>query len=419
MMIKTIKTATLVAIGTSIAFAMSACGSSDSGSLGGGSLGDPGTQNQNNPGAGGTPPGTQPGSNGGDPNANANPNIDQRKINYGEALRTASLKLVGELPALADINAVADSQNPATKAAYEAKIDALLSDPRFTMRQIQWWRDTLKTGQQGTSKQGMPSYDTAATFATEVVVNDRPITDIFTASTNTCPTYMNGAFQDANCAGNAPTAGVLTDPGIQSQYYANMAFRRVRFVQETFVCSKFPAEFTSTPTPMGGGVYTSPWGFNTITGGASANIRVNFQDTSSVVCANCHTTMNHQAPLFANFDDKGAYQAQIAVKVPSTGTPTAQLQDWLPSGEKLSWRNGTVVTDLPSFGKAVAADPDVARCLVAREWNYAMSRGDVVNDLATVPPVVTDALVKDFTGNGFKVKRLLRNIFTADDFVKF
>ena len=77
------------------------------------------------------------------------------------------------------------------------------------------------------------------------------------------------------------------------------------------------------------------------------------------------------------------------------------------------------VTDLPSFGKAVAADPDVARCIVTREWNYAMGRGDVVNDLATVPPVVTDALVKDFTSNGFKVKRLLRNIFTADDFVKF
>ena len=48
-----------------------------------------------------------------------------------------------------------------------------------------------------------------------------------------------------------------------------------------------------------------------------------------------------------------------------------------------------------------------------------MSRADVVNDLATVPPVVTDPLVADFTANGFKLKRLIRNIFTADDFVKF
>jgi len=415
------KMATLAALG-SIAFAMIACGNSDSGSLNGGSLGDPGAgpSTNDNPGAGGTPPGTPSGSNGADPNAQNNPNIDQRKINYGEALRTASLKLVGELPMLVDINAVADSSSTATKAAYESKIDALLADPRFVARQIQWWRDTLKTGQPGVQmKQGMPSYDTAATFATEVVVNDRPFTDLFTATSNTCPTYASGAFVDANCGGNGPTAGVLTDPGLMSQYFANMAFRRVRFVQETFVCSKYPAEFSSTPAPMGSGVYTSPWNFNSITGGAGPTVKVNFQDTSSVVCANCHSTMNHQAPLFAHFDMNGVYQPAIAVKVPSTGTPTAVIADWLPNGETFAWRNGTVVTDLPSFGKAVAADPDVARCIVTREWNYAMGRGDVVNDLATVPPVVTDALVKDFSSNGFKVKRLLRNIFTADDFVKF
>jgi hypothetical protein len=39
--------------------------------------------------------------------------------------------------------------------------------------------------------------------------------------------------------------------------------------------------------------------------------------------------------------------------------------------------------------------------------------------MATVPSVVTDSLVQDFTQNGLKIKRLLRNIFTADDFVKF
>lgn len=413
----------LVALGAVASFGLLvACGNADSGSLSGGDFnagGDNGATSQNNPGPGGTPPGTTAGSSGSDPGASQNPNIDNRKINYGEALRTASLKLVGELPLLTDVNAVADSTNPATKAVYEAKIDALLADPRFAVRQIQWWRDTLKTGQQGQPKMGMPSFDTAATFAAEVVVNDRPYTDLFTAATNTCPTYSGGAFTDASCGNGAPTAGLLTDPGLMAQYFANMAFRRVRFVQETFVCSKFPAEFTSTPTPMGSGVYTSPWNFNSITGGTGPNVRINFQDTSSVVCANCHTTLNHQAPLFAFFDQNGVYQTKISVKVPSTGTPTAVLTDWLPTGQQFAWRNGTVVTDLPSLGKAIAGDPDVARCIVTREWNYAMSRGDVVNDLATVPPVVTDSLVTDFTGNGMKVKRLMRNIFTSDDFVKF
>jgi len=410
----------LAAMGLMVA--LSACGNGDPNSLGGSGGWDPNTAGAGNggsdpgsPGSGGTP-NTSQGGNGSDPNANSNPNIDQRQINYGEALRTASLKLVGDLPTLADINGVVNASNP--KTAYEAKIDALIADPRFVVRQIQWWRDTFKTGAPGMNKTGLPDFDAAPTFAAEVVVNDRPYTDLLTASTMTCPKFANGTFTDASCPGNQPTAGVLTDPGLMAQYYANMAFRRVRFVQETFVCSKFPAEFSPTPKVMGAGAYTSPWDFNSITGGTQA--KINFQDTSAVVCANCHTSMNHEAPLFGYFDAKGVYDTtKFQVQVPSQGSPTATLADWLPSTEKLAWRNGVAVTDLPSLGKAIAADPAVAQCIVTREWNSAMSRGDVVNDLATVPSVVTDPLVQDFKANGMKIKRLLRNIFTSDDFVKF
>jgi len=374
-----------------------------------------------NPGAGGSTPGTggTTGNNGADPNANSNPNIDKRVINYGEALRTASLKLVGDLPTLADINKLAGTAAAQQKATYEAMIDALLADPRFAAKQIQWWRDTLKTGQQGAVKAPIPSFDTAATFAASVVVADRPYTDIFTATTGTCATFANGTFTPADCNNGAPTAGILTDPGLMSQYLANMAFRRVRFVQETFACSKFPAEFAAQSKPMGAGTYTSPWDFNSITGGATA--KINFQDTSAVICANCHTTMNHLAPLFANFDANGKYDAtKIAVQVPVAGTPAATLADWLPAGQQtFAWRNGVAVTDLPSLGAAIAKDPDVARCAVNRVWNFAMSRGDIVNDLATIPPVVTDPIVASFTANGMKLKSVIRTVFTSDDFVKF
>ena len=179
-----------------------------------------------------------------------------------------------------------------------------------------------------------------------------------------------------------------------------------------------PAEFSPTPQVMGSGAYTSPWPFASITGGTTA--KINFQDTSAVICANCHTTMNHMAPMFGYFDMNGQYTAgKFEVQVPSTGNPTATRLDWLPASENYAWRNGQQVTDIPSLGKAIAADPAIAQCIVTREWNYAMSRGDVVNDTAAVPSVVTDSLVKDFTTNGLKIKRLLRNIFTADDFVKF
>jgi hypothetical protein len=170
---------------------------------------------------------------------------------------------------------------------------------------------------------------------------------------------------------------------------------------------------------MGAGTYTSPWTFTSITGGTAA--KINFQDTSAVICANCHTTLNHIAPLFANFDMNGQYSATtIGVQVPVPGTPTATLADWLPAGmQTFAWRNGTAVTDLPSLGQAIAKDPDVAQCAVNRIWNFAMSRGDIVNDLATVPPVVTAQLLADFTAGGMKVKALIKEAFTSDDFVKF
>jgi hypothetical protein len=372
------------------------------------------------PGPGGVSPGTgaATGSNGSDPTAAQNPNLDQRQVNYGEALRTASLKLVGELPTLAQIDQLAAITDPAQqKIAYENQINAMLGDPRFAAKMITFFRNTFKTGDQGQQQQGQPSFDTAATFAAMVVVQDRPYTDLFTAASGTCPTYANGTFTPADCQNNAPTAGVLTDPGLMAQFYANMSFRRVRFIQETFVCSAFPAEYASNTRPMGVGTYTSPWDFDSITGGASA--KINFKDTSAIICANCHTSLNHIAPLFGHFDMNGQYDAaNFHVLVPVPGNPTATLSDWLPAGQQFAWRNGKTVTDIPSLGQAIAADPDVARCAVNRIWNFAMSRGDIVNDLATVPPVVTDPYVQSFS-SGFKMKQLIHDVFTSDDFVKF
>ncbi len=410
--------AKLAAIG--IAVSLMACGSGgdDPNTLGGaGAGGASGGSGQGGGGGGGGGGGASSGTPAEQPPAY----VDTRVFDYGAAMRTATLKLVGELPTLADLKTLEGKAQAEQKVAYEAYIDRLLtSDPRFGTRMIQWFRDTFRTGPMGAMKQGAPSYDTAATFAAMVVVNDRPYTDLFTASSNTCPTYAGGTFTPASCPGNAPTAGVLSDPGLMSQFYANMAFRRVRFIQETFACSKFPAELGGAQ-PMGAGTYTSPWNFNSITGKTNTpTAKIDFQDTSSIICANCHTTMNHMAPMFAFFDANGAYQTTIQVKTPSTGNPTSVLTDWLPPGQQtFAWRNGVTVTDIPSLGAAVASDPAVAHCAVDRVWNWALSRGDVVNDLASIPPAVTDPLVKDFTGNGMKLKRVIRNVFTSEDFTKF
>ncbi len=342
--------------------------------------------------------------------------LDARKLDYGEALRTASLKLVGALPTLDEIKTLDGKDEAGQKTAYEAAIDKMLADPRFAVRMIQWWKDTFATG-------GSAQLNTAANFAAMVTVQDRPYTDILTASTGTCATYAPGTagaagtFTPANCAGTGPVSGVLTDPGLLSQYFANMAFRRVRNLQEKLACAKFPAEVVGAGTQMGAGLYTSPWDFNSITGGTGT--RINFQDTSSVICANCHTTLNHIAPLFANYDEDGALQTSVQVEVPIPGTPKAVLADWLPAGQTPAWRNGKPVADIPALGQAMAADPEVTRCAVTRVYNWAMSKGDVVNDLAAVPNSVTDTYHTAFVANGLKLKSVIRAVFVADDFTKF
>ena len=346
------------------------------------------------------------------------PNLAARTVDYGQALRTAALKLVGALPTVDEQASVKDA------ATYAAQIDKYLADPRLAIQLKSYFSDMMKMG--GTLKAQVGnntvnvSLDTAPTFAAELVVNDRPITDLFTATTNTCPTIDNtGKITDGACnvANGQATVGILTDPGAMAQFYSNMAFRRVRWIQESFVCTKFPAEYSAKPVAMGNGQFTSPWPLTAVTGGPGAQI--NFQDTSSVICANCHLTMNHIAPLFANFDAAGVYQTSIQVFTPTPQNPKTVLADWLPSGETLAWRFGKPVTDLTTLGAAIAADPDVQKCQVQRAWNWAMSKTDIVNDLAVVPDSTISDVMQVFTSNGMKLKPVLKAIFTSDDFVKF
>lgn len=343
--------------------------------------------------------------------------LAQREVNYGLALRTAAVKLVGDLPTLQEQQDILASTTP--KQAYEAQIDKYLADPRFTSQMIRYFRNTFKMGGQLKVGQAMVNLDTAPTFAAELVVQDRPFSEVWTAKTATCPTYDAGSetFADEECGNGAATAGVLTDPGVQAQFMSNLAFRRVRWVQETFDCRKFPTEYVKAPVKMGNGLYTSPWPFDSISGGP--DVAVDFHDTKSVVCANCHSTMNHIAPLFARFDGAGMWQADIQVTAPTKGLPKAKLTDWLPAGEPTSWRFGVEVSDLPALGKAMAADAEVNACVVVRAYDWAMSKDDVVLDLATVPDVVIAPYLTDYQEHGMRLKKTIRALFTSDDFVKF
>ncbi len=353
--------------------------------------------------------------------------LDQRKTDYGEALRTASLKLADRLPSLEQIKRIENAADDAAKkVAYEAMVDEMIAAPEFSRVMIKFWKDTFRVGQVGNIQNNV-NRDGAPNFAAQLTVDGRSYSELFTATTNTCPTYNDddNTFTPTPCAQatNAvagPTVGILTDPGLQSQYYANMAFRRVRFVQETFVCNKFPAEFAEAPVPMGAGTYTGAMPFKSITGSENKpDARIDFHDTKAVICANCHANLNHLAPLFLNWDENGALRNGPQVKVPIPGDPNAARIDFLPDGEGLAWRANKPITDMASLGQAIATDPDVPRCAVNRVWNYAMSRGDIVNDLASVPNSVTQPYLDKFTAGGMKLKETIRDVFKSEDFTKF
>jgi hypothetical protein len=337
--------------------------------------------------------------------------LASRGTDYGESLRTASLRLVGDLPTLAEIKFVTEAADP--KQAYLATVDGYLEDPRFPGRVRDFFRDSFKMG-------GSPELDTAPNFAAQLVVERRPFTDLFTAAADDCPSFDGTTFTPGTCESGAPArAGVLTNPHVMRHYFSNMAFRRVRWVQETFVCTKFPAEVIGEGSDVGGAQpYTAPWPFEGI-GSPETGGTVNFLDVSAVTCANCHATMNRQAPLFAHFDDQGMWQADFAVPTPLEGAPMVTLADYLIDGETTAWRMGFEAADLADLGAHMAVDPAVAECLVARVWNWAMGKGDIVASLSLVPASVIRAQVESFAAGGYDLKQIIREVFTHDDFTKW
>ena len=343
--------------------------------------------------------------------------LAKREYDYNAALRIAALRLTGDLPTMTEILQVSTAPDlPAKKAAYEALITDYMARPTFARQMFFFWRDIFKMGETA-------ELDFAPAYAAQISVENLDYRNLFTATQGTCPTVnvQTGTFTPGDCAGAGPRAGVLTDKGMNRHYFGNFAFRRVKWVQETFDCVKFPvpSELAGEAKEIGGASpYTGKWPYESIAGTDNGG-RVHFRDVSAVLCVNCHGSLNHIAPLFANFDQMGNYQTAISVPTPLDGAPMARLSDYLPSGETTAWRFGVPAADLPALGAAMAADPSIAHCGVARMWNWAMGKQDIVDTLAEVPVETVQAQLDAFVASGYKMKDLIYAVYTADDFVKF
>ncbi len=364
--------------------------------------------------------------------------LDERVVNYGEALRTASLKLTGAQPALDDILAIRDAADDAArKVLYESMVDGMLETSGFTRQMIALWRNILRM-RLNLVGGATVSHDTAPTFAARLMVSGADFSTLFTATSSTCPTYNEKAdtFTDAECNNGVTPSGILTNPGIYEVYRGNLALRSVRYFHETFLCRSAlepRAEPTATSSTVGAcgqaqsPGYDSPWDEDSITGRCNSTRTgesmwaVEFHEpTGNGACGNCHGTFNHRAPLFARFDDSGQYSpSQFEVFMAIDGEPRALATDFLPAGESPAYKSGSPATTIGELGTLMANDPEVHSCLVKRMWNFAMSHGDIVTDGAAVPDSVVADLVIDFQNDGFNLKNVLRAVFKHDDFVRF
>ncbi len=361
--------------------------------------------------------------------------LDERVVDYSEAARTASLLLVGNIPTLDEVYEIGDLTDDARPAKYEEMIDRWLDSPRFALRMLEYWRNVFKMHGDGVMIDGQPapSRETAPTFAAMLSVDEsRSWTELLTATSGTCPTYdpSSNTFTPADCNNGIQAAGVLTDPGIHSLYWGNLAFRRNRAFHEIFLCrnanASGGAEPVGAPSTIGGcdgetapPNYTSPWPMSSIAGACNGG-QVDFHEyNTTVVCANCHSTWNHRAPLFANFDRFGQYMATPQVLVPVEGSPFAVMSDWLPPGETTAWKYDMPAADLTELGQVMVADDEVIECAVKRIWNYTMSRGDIVINQTPVPATVIADYVTYFRDNDFSIRKTLKHMLLSEDFVSF
>jgi hypothetical protein len=90
---------------------------------------------------------------------------------------------------------------------------------------------------------------------------------------------------------------------------------------------------------------------------------------------------------------------------------------------KYGWTSGELINGADiepgQLDRAIAADPDVAECGVARVWNWAMGKTDIVDTLQEVPTETIQAQLDAFAASGYKLKDLIYAVYTSDDFVKF
>ena len=243
--------------------------------------------------------------------------------------------------------------------------------------------------------------------------------------TGTCPTFDATAparSPPADCPGAGPKAGVLTNPGVDDALLRQLRVPPralgpgdVRLHQVPGRDRRRRRRTSAAPSP-----YTGVWPFTSIAGLDDGG-RVDFQDVSAVICANCHQTHEpHRAAVRELRRRTASTRPAIAVPTPLDGAPLARLTDYLPAGETTAWRyrrpgrrparpsarRWPRTPTSPSAASLASGTGPSARPTSSTRSRRSRSRPSRPSSMPSPP-------------SGYKMKDLIYAVYTSDDFVKF
>ncbi len=188
--------------------------------------------------------------------------------------------------------------------------------------------------------------------------------------------------EDGGRAGLLGHASIL---GLHAHAVSSSATRRGQFVRTTLLCQAVPPPpadvDTSIPEPTNAPTLRD-------------RLQVHQEDPT---CAGCHILLDNVGLGLENFDGVGRWRER----------ENDALID--PSGEI----DGTAFDDAVGLGQAIAEHPDFGHCLAERMTSYAVGHLPTEGE----EPLL-EWLAKDFEGNGYSVRSLMRRIAVSDAFAK-
>lgn len=236
---------------------------------------------------------------------------------YAAALRSASLKIRGQLPPAADTQEVLAEG----RLAYEAKIDEYVESPEFVEYMHNNFKDWFGLGGQFvpvtdpyTGGQIVLNTSEPSNLAAYVLKYDLPWGEVFSA--DYCVDDNLNVMND--CTGGLPQdqrAGILTSQPLLRLYGKPEAFnfQRTSIAHQLMACEVYP----DGGTPL---VRTNA-AAGTLPADNPADpprIHAKYQgslqgDDGEVFCATCHSSLLARRPAFNKFDIEGFYRPEFTI----------------------------------------------------------------------------------------------------------